>query len=96
MIRRLRKLIADFIAPKTTALVVQRPGTFLMYTDPLSREKRAISYTCSCGKEVSLQNVEPLPLVKTSPAPRFITVGEERNGDVTWAGAPPSSGVQYR
>jgi hypothetical protein len=31
-----------------------------------------------------------------APAQRFFLVGEESDGEVSWSGAPPSSGVQWR
>ena len=123
LIRRVRKLIVDFIAPKSTALV-----PVYVSTGVFSRTRDGYLYKCGicqseceygareasvtemrtctgCGNKYNLlrslggRSLETLPtraLVAPASQPRFIAVGESKGGEVTWTGAPPSPGVQWR
>jgi hypothetical protein len=45
---------------------------------------------------VRLNSLPVRHVERSAPAPRHFVVGEENNGEVTWTGAPPASGVQWR
>jgi hypothetical protein len=46
--------------------------------------------------EVRLNSLPVRHVERSAPAPRHFVVGEESNGEVTWTGAPPASGVTWR
>jgi hypothetical protein len=53
LIRKIRKLLADFIKPKTTALVpvYVSNGTFTRLVEPDTGIVRGYHYRCDCGQE---------------------------------------------
>lgn len=61
---------------------------------------------CACKREFDLLRSlggRPLAVLPTralairrAQQPNYVVVGEGKSGDVSWSGAPPSSGVQWR